>query len=179
MITGITLAKFETFYLKKIREDVPFDISMIFLAETISAAMMQIGQKLSKVRMIKLPVPSVDLFKMVQDISTDFGPGKYQAHPRYMTNQNAVLRSDFSVGKMDAAMKNLSLSGAYFEALSNSLGLKAGDFVKFAVSLGPSKKEYVFDAKVVWVKNLPDAGCGFGVTFVDKEEVYNHLLKGL
>jgi hypothetical protein len=169
----------EKYFIKKITDDVHVEIPIIFLAEVITSSMMQLGQKIKKQRMIKLPVTGEDLFKTVQDISTDFGPGKLQAHPRYLTNQPALITSDYAVGKMQSTMKNLSLGGAYFETTDSGLNIKPADLIKFSVTLGSNKREYIFDAKIMWIKELEASARGFGVSFVDKEEVYNHLLKGL
>ena len=45
--------------------------------------------------------------------------------------------------------------------------------------LGQPAKQYVFDVRVVWVKPQPNGATGYGCTFVDKDEVYNNLLKNI
>jgi hypothetical protein len=43
--------------------------------------------------------------------------------------------------------------------------------------LGEAKKGYVFDVKVVWLKPIDENTRSLGVTFVERDEIYNSLLK--
>jgi len=168
------------YYFTKLRRDMPRTQPIIFLCKTISAALMQISMNFGKVRMIKTPVEEFSLYRALIDLFREFEPGQQQSHPRYLTDQSVEILSDFRDGKIVARMKNLSMSGAYFESAQRDFELVAGDFVKMSVGIGQPPKQYVFDAKVVWVKPQQTPGVvGYGITFIDKEEVYNNLLKNI
>lgn len=172
-------ALLQGYFFTKLRKDVPAHQPMIILCSAISSALMQLSMEFTKIRMLKTPVEGFALYRAVNDLVQDFKPGQRQAHPRYLTDQTIEVHSDFFDGRIKAVMKNLSLSGAYFESQDQTFELKTGDFVKLSILIGKPSKQYVFDVRVVWSKAQDSGATGFGVTFVDKEEVYNHLLKHL
>lgn len=112
--------------------------------------MMQLSLHFSKVRMLKAPVEGNVLYRNVMDLTQEYEEGRKQVHPRYLTNQAIEVRSDMYEGAMKAVMKNLSVSGAYFETLEEGFKIAAGDFVRLSVQIGTPLKLYVFDVKVVW-----------------------------
>jgi hypothetical protein len=170
----------QEYYFTKLHRDIPRTQSMLFLCSRISSSLMQMSLNFAKVRMIKTPVESFSLYRALIDLMRDFEPGQQQSHPRYLTDQEIEVLSDFREGKLSAKMKNLSMSGAYFEATTQSLELAPGDFIRLSVAVGQPKKQYIFDAKVVWMKPQSTSGLiGYGVTFINKEEVYNNLLKNI
>lgn len=169
----------QNFFFAKLKTDIPKTVSLLFICDSISAALMQMTTLFQKVRILKSPIESFDLFRALNELLADYEPGRQQASPRYMTNQAIIVSSDFKTGKLDALMKNLSISGAFFESKDNSMGLANGDLIRIQIII-PGMKEYVFDAKIVWVRaNQPGQANGFGCTFIDKNEVYNNLLKGI
>ena len=167
------------FFFTKLRKDVPPHQSIVFLCSAISAPLMQLSQHFSKVRMLKMPVDGFALYRAVNDLMQKFKEGQKQGHPRYLTDQPAEISSDTKSGKLAGQMKNLSLSGAYFESEGVDLVLESGDLVRMSIMLGQPAKQYVFDVRVVWVKPQPNGATGYGCTFVDKDEVYNNLLKNI
>lgn len=167
------------YYFTKIRKDLQKTQSMIFLCSNISAPLMQMSTMFSKVRMIKTPVGSFSLYRALVDLVQEYQPGQRQIHPRYLTDHPIEIQSDHFVGKMKAKMKNLSLGGAYFESAEKSFEMNTGDYIKLAIFIGQPQKQYVFDVKIVWRKPQQTGDTGYGVSFVDKEEVYNQLLKNM
>lgn len=168
------------YFFTKLRKDIPTTQPLIILCSTISAPLMQLSQTFSKVRMIKTPYQGFFLYRTLIDLIKDYTPEQQQMQPRYLTNHPVEVLSDFAQGKVTADLKNLSLSGAYFESTSTEFPIKPGDFVKLSVALGQASKQYLFDAKVVWSRPQAEVGVvGYGVAFMDREEVYNNLLKNL
>lgn len=162
------------YFLTKLRNDVPRALPLLILSQSISAAMMSLSQIFTRVRLLKAPAEGHLVVRNLVELLTHWEPGKQQAHPRYMTDQIVVLNNDYQ-----GRMKNLSLSGAYVESENVDLAVKSGDLIKMKIQAGNPPKDYVFDARVVWSKPL-QTGTGncFGVAFVNREEVYNQLLKG-
>lgn len=171
------------YYFTKIRKDLPKSQKIIFLSPAISASLIQLSTEYSRVRLIKTPIDGYSFYKAVEDILKDWEPGKRQVHPRYLTDVNVEIRSDFKDGVNQGIMKNLSKSGAYFEVIKPEFPLEAGEFIHLAIPQS-NGKQYLFDAKVVWAKKLESGGSqsasafGYGVAFIDKEDVYMNLLKG-
>jgi Tfp pilus assembly protein PilZ len=118
-----------------------------------------------------------NLYKCAIDLLQEYEPGQTQVHPRYATNQEVVLKKMDGEPALNAVMKNLSISGAYLESQNLSAEVKAGDMLKIEVELGDAKKGYVFDVKVVWLKPIDENTRSLGVTFVERDEIYNSLLK--
>lgn len=167
------------YYLNKLRNDVPRSLPVLLLSSTVSASLMQLSQIFMKVRMLKTPVDGAVMVRTVVEMVTNWGPGREQTHPRYMTDQEIKITSESTPGNSLAArMKNLSLSGAYFESENRDSHFNPGDYIKLVVMTGEPLREHSFDARIVWIKPIHEQGRGFGVTFVNKEDVYNHLLKG-
>ncbi|GIL16727.1 MAG: hypothetical protein BroJett040_04780 [Oligoflexia bacterium] len=167
----------QTYFFTKLRKDVPQDQALLLICPAISTAIMQLSQVFKKIKILKTPMSSFELYRGVVDVTTEYVPGKIQAQPRYLTDQEVVVSSDFKPGKIKARMKNMSVSGAFFESEDRDLQLDVDDLIRIQISV-PNKKEYVFDAKVVWRKpQKVGYNIGYGVTFVDKDEVYQRLLK--
>lgn len=164
-------------YFAKIRKDLLKNQAIIFLCTSISPGLMQISQIFSKVRIMKAPLEKNSLFRAVIDLTAEFEDGRRQISPRYLTEQEIEIRSDLSDGRIRGVMKNLSVTGAYFETLEDGFEIKSGDFVRISVYAGAPVKLYVFDVRIVWTKKTESGNKCFGCTFVNKDEVYNHLLK--
>lgn len=173
-------ALLQGYFFTKLRKDIPATQPIVIMCDTISASLMQLSQTFSKLRMIKTPYQGFFLYRTLIDLMKEYGPAQTQIHPRYLTNHPVEVLSDFSDGKLTADLKNLSLSGAYLESNSTTFAMKAGDFVKISVALGKAAKMYLFDAKVVWARPQATLGVtGYGLAFMNREEVYNNLLKNL
>ncbi len=168
----------QTYYLAKMQEDVPRNLPIILLSQNISSSLMGLSQLFESLRMVKLPAAGIAIFKMIVELTTDYGPNRRQNHPRYLTDQEILVSDEFRGLSFQATMKNLSVSGVYFEASSDEKSLKQEDVIKLNVQIGSPAKDYSFDGKVVWTKPLSNGRSGYGVAFIDKNEVYNNLLKG-
>ncbi len=169
----------QAYFFTKLKKDVQASQPLIVLCKVISAPLMQLSNYFSKIRMLKTPVDGFALYRTLTDLTQEYKPGQQQAHPRYLTDQQIEVHSDFHNGHLKASMKNLSFSGAYFETEDKTFQVKTGDFLKLSIMMGPASKQYVFDVRVVWSKVQESGATGYGVTFVDKEDVYNHLLKNI
>lgn len=175
----------QVYFLNKLKKDVPRTVPILFLCEKISAQMLQISRFFNRIRMVKTPIDGFHLHRAALDTITDFGPGKQQSQPRYLTNQAVLIFSDLKSGKLKGFMKNLSVSGAYVETHDKSLRLTGNDLVRLSIALSLDK-EYVLDAKVIWHKKIVNASkptevdlFGIGLAFVNKNEVYETLLKNM
>ncbi len=166
------------YFFTKLRRDVPPTQPMIITCSTITSSMLNLSMEFVKLRMLKAPVDSFTLYRTIVDILTEYKPGQQQIHPRYLTNQDIEVYSDFKQGRWNATMKNLSLSGVYFEMPSVEKNIQVGDLIKISV-IGSQAKNTIFDGKVVWAKDKDDESTGFGVAFIDQNEVYNQLLKNI
>ncbi len=167
------------YFIKKIKKDLPKDLPIVVLCNGISSALMQLSQNFSKLRFFKLPLDAYAVFRSLIDLTTEYKKGQTQIHPRYQTDQAVQILSEFFEGQITAIMKNLSKSGAYLESDPGVFSISPGDIVKVAIETTSSKKQYIFDVKIVWSKQRTDGTLGYGVTFVNREEVYNSLLKNL
>lgn len=167
------------YFLIKLRKDVPKTQPIIVLCPTISQSLMQLSMQFSKLRLFKTPVDGYILMRSVTDLTKKYKEGETQAHPRYLTEQPVEVLSDVVDGRLPAVMKNLSLSGAYVESNSRGLLVNEGDLVKISIYVGDQGRQYIFDVRVVWARPQKNGMTGYGITFVNKDEVYNSLLKNL
>lgn len=169
----------QVYYLNKLRSVVPKTQRIIILCPNVSGALIKLSQEFQRIRLMKAPVDSFMLYRALLDFTKTYEPGKQQLQPRYLTDQRVEVTSDWKQGKTEGRMKNLSLSGAYIEVSSLGFEMVPKDFIKLSIFAPTSAKFFVFDAKVVWSKSLPQGGHGFGVMFTNSEDVYNNLLKGI
>ena len=172
----------QTYYLAKMQEDVPRTLPIVLLSPIITSGLMGLSQTFECLRIVKMPAPGTTIFKMLVELTTDFGPNKRQHHPRYLTDQLILISDEVRGLSFQATMKNLSVSGAYFEAgpgaQPDGANLKEQDIIKLNIEIGSPTRGYAFDGRVVWTKPLANGNSGYGIAFIDKEEVYNNLLKG-
>lgn len=170
----------QEYFFAKLKKDVPRGQPILFLTQNISSSLMQLSTVFGKIRMVKLPADPFILFRAVLDAVKEYEPGRQQVHPRFMTDHAVTVESQGASNQMKATMKNLSLSGAFFEAKASSPKLQPGELIKMFIQVGVPQKQYEFKAKVVWSKPMKDPGVqGYGVTFVDRDEIYENLLKNI
>ena len=168
-------AGLETYFFKKIKNDLPPTQSVIFLAPNVSPALMQVANLLKKVRIIKTPVDPSALWKCIEELTTEYP--RRQGATRYATFQEGLVRSELKEGFMLILIKNISNTGAYFECHSNSLDLETYEVFRMEVTVSGFKK-YEFDCKVVWLKKLANGDYGFGVSFVNIDESFVSAMRG-
>lgn len=169
----------QPYFIDKIKRDLPRFLPIIFLSPRISQILMQLSYSHSKLRFFKMPMDPVAVYRALIDLTKVYKEGERQIHPRYQTHQPVEVSSDFLDGRIPAIMKNLSVSGAYFETDSEEISFNSQDLARISVYLGESARQYVFDVRVIWSKKHENGLIGYGVTFIDKEEVYNSLLKNI
>lgn len=167
------------YFFTKLRNDVKKTQPVIFLCSQISAALMQLSTLFSKARMLKTPVGGFYLYRTIFDLSQEYQEGHHQIHPRYLTDQVIEIQSDSFPDKIRAKMKNLSMGGIYVEVDSHSIKFEPGHFCQVTVFLGNPQKQHHFDVKVIWSNPQESGQLGIGVAFVNKEEVYNNILKNI
>ena len=167
------------YFLTKLRKDVPKSQSIILLCPVISQSLMQLSLNFTRLRLFKTPADGYALYRSINDLTRKFKEGENQAHPRYLTDQAVEVLSDTLEGRLQAIMRNLSLSGAFLESNGRGLVISQGDLVRVSIYSQQVGRQYIFDARVVWIKPQKNGMMGYGVTFVNKEEVYNSLLKNL
>lgn len=98
---------------------------------------------------------------------------------RYPTNQRVVVESLQEGMVIDSSMYNLSKGGAYCEFdPTDETQVSIGDLVKISVPLSDLSKSHALNAKVVWTtkKGRYSGRHGFGLKFINNEEVYRALL---
>jgi hypothetical protein len=143
---------------------------------------MQVSTFFQKTRTMKSPVTAFHLYRSVVEITTDYGDGKQQAHPRYLVDQTIYLIKAGQTTRMMAKMKNLSLSGAYLESTESPFPLTTAERIKLTIPVEGSK-EYSFDCHVVWVKKIEGSRTGYGISFITDgiggSETLENFFKGL
>lgn len=164
----------ETFYFKKIKNDLPPELPMLFISDNISSALMQMANFLKKVRILKTPLDEGGLQKTLQELLVNY-PAQ-QIATRFPTEQPAIIRSELRPGEMSGVIRNLSATGAYIEVEENSLGLELHEIFTVQIEVAESKN-YSFDCKVMWTKKTHEGLIGFGVAFINKEELLGSVIK--
>ena len=167
----------QTFFFHKLKNDIPRSIPLAILTPKISQALLQLTPLFQKVRIVKAPVTGFFLYRVMVDLCTEWEEGKTQAAPRYLTEQEIIVGTRDTEKKTKAVMRNLSVSGVYFETPSTGLIFKNEDIVNIQVVLDEGRS-YDFDAKVVWVKDLgKKMGYGYGCNFLEMTDAYRTLIK--
>lgn len=98
---------------------------------------------------------------------------------RYHTNQRVLIEAIQKGTSIDSSMYNLSKGGAYCEFDPvDDVNLSIGDLVRLSVPLTDLSKSHALSAKVVWMtkKGRYSGRNGFGLKFINNEEVYRALL---
>lgn len=91
---------------------------------------------------------------------------------RYQTSASVRFEKYGSGEAGDVYMKNLSSSGARFMLFSMDTELKAGDIIRFTVSLPELRRERVVSAQIVW-RTEQD----FGVSFIKPDDLWQRLIE--
>lgn len=164
------------YYYEKLKNDVPRQTRLLFLAPAITPGLMQISSLFEKIRIIKTPVVPFFLYRSLVDLTTEYPEGHQQVHPRYLTDQDVEIFSDLKVKRATGHMRNLSIGGMYFELQELIPSFQIGDLIRISVDL-KGIRSYQYDAKIVWSKPLQSQGAtGYGCTFLNREQVFDTLL---
>lgn len=163
-------------FLEKLKANVPAKTKVVILAPAINPSLIQVSHNYPKVRLMKLPVTGYALLRVLVDLTTDYPRGQHQVHPRFLTDLEVAVVSDLKSVRSISRIKNMSISGAYFETVEAKPTFAKGDLVRLSIQL-PQGKTYEFDARIVWVKDIAADGVyGYGCVFLNKEQVYDELL---
>lgn len=168
----------QSFFISKLSLDVPNDMAVVVVSELITPQVLKLSLAFRRLRVLKAPSSGEQLYRSVLEAMSEYNDLEQQRHPRFQTDQEVLVVSDFKPGQLKANLRNLSLSGAFIEAPTNGMSLEKDDIIRVEISMAKEKR-YQFDAKVVWVRGRTGGDFGFGVRFIDKDEVYNTLLKGV
>lgn len=167
-------------FLEKLKTQIGPRTRVIILAPAINPALIAVSSQYPKVRLLKLPVTGYELYRALVDITTEYPLGQQQVHPRFLTDLPVEVLCDMKFMKLSARVKNLSISGAYFEISDIGSTFAKGDLVRLAIQMptgASASKSYAFDARIVWIKALSEGGgTGYGCAFLNKEQVYDELL---
>ena len=90
-----------------------------------------------------------------------------QVHPRFITNQKAVIESAYSGDAVTSSMFNLSKGGAYCEFEADE-SFRIGDVLRIKIQLNDMNLERVMNAKLVWKtrRGSYSGKPGIGVKFI-------------
>ena len=164
-------------FLKKMKTELPRQLPVVAVTPVVSDDFVGIGHHFDRIRVLKKPVTPLYLYRTIIDLTTDYGLGKKQVHPRYMTDQSVILACDYKNGAIRGVMKNVSLGGAYVESKDKSLELVPGDLLKMHVEV-PEQKNYSLDVKVIWKKPVAEnQSVGYGLTFITLDQAFDRLFR--
>lgn len=169
----------ELAFLKKLKRDIPKQIPVIFLVELVSGELLSQSKERDKIRILKKPLAADFIYRTILELTTDFGPGKQQLHPRFPTNQQIEMNCEYKKIAIEGVMKNVSLGGAYVESSQRKARLVAGDLLKLKIR-SSAGKSYELDAKLIWKSELPSMnGLGYGLSFVTMDGAFDRFMNGV
>lgn len=173
-------------YFTKLKTEIPRSMRILFLCPTIGAGLMQVSRLFDRVRILKTPVHAFFLFRNLMDLIAEYPPDKSQRSPRYITDQTVFIAHEKNQRRLKAHMRNLSMSGMYFEIQEVVASLQNGDLITAEIDIQGVRTHH-FHAKIVWCKRVTEAGrpesdehdrFGYGCTFLNREQVFDTLLSG-
>ena len=155
-------------FILKLRTDVPKHIPLLLTCEVITTGIMQLTTVFSKIRIVRGPEDAEKFFTGLHELFAQYSPGRQQVAPRFPTNQAGKLTRSDSSEEVPIILKNMSSTGLYFEVVNDPLELGINQTVKIQVEI-PGIRDYAFEGKIIWRKNLELNRIGFGLRFLDKE----------
>ncbi|PWU19325.1 MAG: hypothetical protein C5B49_05985 [Bdellovibrio sp.] len=163
-------------FLQKLKNTVPRSLNLLLVAPTLTPQLMQTTSLFTRMRVVKSPVDGFSLYRNLIDLTTVYPAGMIQTQPRYLTDQQILVVSDFKNKESPGQMRNLSTGGIYFEISELVPSFLPGDLIRIMVDL-QGLNSYQFDAKVIWSKPLANADVtGYGCAFLNNEQVYDTIL---
>ncbi len=90
---------------------------------------------------------------------------------RFHTNEFAHVEVYGHVGILNAALRNLSISGAFLEISKGDYVPQKGDLLNLTVKLSTLKKSHNVAAEVIWTQGL-----GLGITFISKDDILERMM---
>lgn len=93
------------------------------------------------------------------------------AAKRFKTNEKAHVEVYGHNGSVNAALRNLSETGAFLEVSKGDYVPRRGDLLNLTVPLTTLQKSHNVAAEVIWSRGL-----GLGVCFISKDEVLERMM---
>ena len=152
--------------------------SVLFVCENVTTIDLEVMKKDSKPHFLNSNYDDKTLIGVVKKLlRTSTIP--QQMNVRHHTNQMVYVETIQEGTGLDSSMYNLSKGGAYceFDPL-DEVKLSVGDLVRLSVPLSDISKNHALNAKVVWTtkKGRYSGRQGFGLKFINNDEVYRSLL---
>lgn len=90
---------------------------------------------------------------------------------RFKTKEKAQLEVYGHVGVLQAALGNISTTGAYLELSQGDYIPRKGDLISMTVPLETLKKSHHIAAEVIWCD-----GPALGVCFIQRDEILERMM---
>jgi hypothetical protein len=90
---------------------------------------------------------------------------------RFKTNEKAHVEVYGHTGTVNAAMRNLSETGAFLEVSKGDYIPRKGDLLNLTVPLATLQKSHNVAAEVIW-----STGMRLGICFISKDEVLERMM---
>ena len=152
--------------------------SILFICENVMATDLEILKKDNKPHFLNSQYDDKTLVGIVKKLLRTHSIPQ-QMSTRYHTNQRVLIELIQEGTGIDSSMYNLSKGGAYceFDPMDN-LNFAVGDVVRLSVPLSDLSKNHALNARVVWTtkKGRYSGRQGFGLKFINNDEVYRGLL---
>ncbi|MCB0392538.1 MAG: PilZ domain-containing protein [Bdellovibrionales bacterium] len=152
--------------------------SVLFICDNVTAIDLETLRKDNKPHFLNSEYDDKTLIGVVKKLMRTHNVPQ-QMSARYHTNQRVYVEAIQDGSGIDSSMYNLSKGGAYceFDPL-DEVKISVGDLVRLSVPLSDLSKNHALNAKVVWTtkKGRYSGRQGFGLKFINNDEVYRSLL---
>ncbi len=91
---------------------------------------------------------------------------------RYDTFESATVEVYGRSSDFRGIMKNLSKTGAMFQAPESRTVVRKGDFVRITISLEELSRTHTLNGQVVW-----ESGTEFGVSFLSESQLFSRMMQ--
>ncbi len=91
---------------------------------------------------------------------------------RYMTFEDATVEVYGKSSDFVSIMKNLSKTGAMFQAKDSRPIVRKGDFVRITIQLEQLSRTHTLNGQVVW-----ESGSEFGVNFITEQQLFSRMMQ--
>jgi len=165
----------EAYFFTKIKADLPKELPILFICDSVSSSLMQLSAQLARVRILKMPLDATTIWKSIQELLIDFAGRQNIAH-RFSTDQDVEITSPLRSGTLRGRLKNLSVTGGLIEIIDNTMGLEKDDLIEVVIEI-KGVREYTFHFRVVWIRTETKTKINLGVSFANQGEVLDSLVK--
>jgi len=163
---------------KQLRKD-GHNIPLVALANTSDFNTLLEISNLKKTVVLQKPFSDKELSGLIKKLIAGSDVSQ-QIYKRFKTNQLANLEIYPTGESHHSHIFNLSHSGAYLE-VPQEANFQTGDMVRINVKLSQLNRHHDVHAEVVWMKQDAswNQGRAVGIRFMDKDEVYSHMLSNI